>query len=120
MRARQGFRCWFGIACAGLNDGELVAAEPRHQITLAHATQAIARLTCFSSAVADRMAEAVVDGLEAVEVEAEHGEALAAREALQGIAAAAPGTSARLARPVRGSWRASRDDFACPAGGAFR
>ena len=40
-------------------------------------------LTCLQQRVADRMPERVVDALEAVEVEAEHGKALAAHQAQQ-------------------------------------
>ena len=59
-------------------DGELVAAEAAHQVAVAHgaAQPAGERL---QHAVADGVAERVVDHLEAVEVEEEHRQAGAAQ-----------------------------------------
>ena len=49
-----------GVAHVGLDDGELVAAQARHQIALAHAVeQALAHL--LQERVADGMAERIVD-----------------------------------------------------------
>ncbi len=60
------------------------SSPPSRATTSPWRTQASSRvLTCFSSASPTGMAERVVDALEAVEVEAEHGEALAAPQALQ-------------------------------------
>ena len=71
---RGGFR----LVEAGLQDRELVAAEAGDGIGVAHAgEEALGHR--LEEAVADRMAERVVDALEVVEVEAEHGERLAAR-----------------------------------------
>ena len=52
----------------GLDDGELVAAEPRHGVGLAHARQE-ARGHLFQQVVARRVSQRVVDVLEMVEVE---------------------------------------------------
>ena len=58
--------------------GELVAAEAAHQVAVAHrAAQAAGE--GLQHAVADAVAERVVDHLEAVEVEEEHGQAAAAQ-----------------------------------------
>ena len=54
-------------------DGELVAAEPRHGVAGAHRRPQPAR-DPDEELVAGYVAEAVVDDLEAVEVEEEHGE----------------------------------------------
>ena len=72
------------IAHARLDDGELVAAEPRHEVALAHAgEQALAHL--LQQRVADRVAQRVVDGLEVVEVQAQHRKALAAHQPQQAL-----------------------------------
>ena len=60
-----------GLARAGLEDRELVAAEPRGGVALAHAGEQ-AGGDGAQQGVADRVAEGVVDRLEAVEVEAQH------------------------------------------------
>ena len=71
-----------GCCICGHDDGELVAAQPRHGVRLARAAaQALADQ--LEQLVADRMAERVVDALELVEVEAEHRQALAALDALE-------------------------------------
>ena len=71
-----------GVAHVGLDDGELVAAEACHHVALAHAAeQPHAHL--LQQRVADGVPERVVDALEAIEVETEHGEALAALQAQQ-------------------------------------
>ena len=60
-----------GIRRAGGDDGEFVAAEPRHQIVAAHdAAQPLRDVE--DQLVADVMAERVVDVLEVVEVDVEH------------------------------------------------
>ena len=70
------------VAHIGLDDGELVAAQARHEIALAHAAeQALADL--LQEHVAHGMPERVVDGLEAIEVQAEDGKSLAAPQAQQ-------------------------------------
>ena len=56
---------------AGLNDGELVAAEPRHEIGLARAAGEAGGHR-FQKLVADHVAERVVDALEFVDVDIEH------------------------------------------------
>ena len=68
-----------GIRRASGDDGEFVAAEPRHQIVAAHdAAQTLRHVE--DELVADVMAERVVDVLEVVEVDVEHrgGESAAA------------------------------------------
>ena len=61
------------------DDGELVSAEARDGVDLAHAgPQPVGHGT--QEHVADRVAEGVVDLLEAVEVEAQHRERVAAAE----------------------------------------
>ncbi len=55
------------------HDHELVAAHARDRVALAHAHEDAARHR-LQQAVAQLVAERVVDGLEAVEVEEEHGE----------------------------------------------
>jgi hypothetical protein len=71
-----------GVVHVGLDDGEFVAAQARHQVGLAHATeQPSAHL--LQQRIADRVAQRVVDALEAIEIEAQHGKALAAFQAQQ-------------------------------------
>ena len=65
-----------GIVERKLDDGELVAAEPRHEVGVAQAGAEPLRHG-LEQFVADRMAERIVDALEVVEIEAVHGEALA-------------------------------------------
>ena len=61
-----------GIGFAGGDDGEFVAAEPRHQILAAHdAAQPLGDVE--NELVADVMAERVVDVLEVIEIDIEHG-----------------------------------------------
>ena len=56
---------------AGLDDGEFVAADARDGVGVAHAmAQPLGHH--LEQLVADRMAERVVDALEAVEIEIEH------------------------------------------------
>ena len=61
------------IRGVGLQQRELVAAQPRHQILLAH-RPLDARRHLAKQHVAQRMTERVVDVLEMVEIEIEHGE----------------------------------------------
>ena len=64
-----------GLAAALLDDGEFVAAEPRHQLVAArHRAQPLRDLD--QQLVAGGMAVNVVDRLEAVEVDAQHRERL--------------------------------------------
>ena len=69
---------------AGLDDGELVAAQARDQIGLAQAAVQPLRRAAQET-VADGVPKGVVDLLEAVEVEAERGEADALGEARGGL-----------------------------------
>ena len=62
------------LRAVGADDCELVAAEPRDKSTFAGSLQADGDLP--QQRVADRMAEHVVDVLEAVEVDADHREIL--------------------------------------------
>ena len=64
------------------HDGELVAAQARHHVRVAHAAADAAR-GFLQQLVADQVADRVVDHLEAVEVEEQH------REQLLGIVAVA-------------------------------
>jgi hypothetical protein len=57
---------------AGHDDHELVAADTRDRVALAHAHEDPAR-DRLQQAVAELVAERIVDGLEAVEVEEKHG-----------------------------------------------
>ena len=62
-----------GIRDAGLDDGELVAAEPGHEIGFPHAAGE-AGGDRFQQRVADHVAERIVDALELVDVDVEHGQ----------------------------------------------
>ena len=69
-------RC--ALACAVVDEAvqenrELVAAEPRERVALPQARLEPARHR-DQQLVADQVAEAVVDDLEAIEIEIEHGE----------------------------------------------
>ena len=60
-----------GIRRASGDDGEFVAAEPRHQVVAAHnAAQTLRHVE--DELVADVMAERIVDVLEVVEIDVEH------------------------------------------------
>ena len=85
--------------------GELVAAQPRHQVARAHAVGQAARHLA-QQRVAGDVAEAVVDDLEAVEVEEHHREARASRPARVRSTATSSRSlkQLRLARSVRLSW----------------
>src|SRR5258708_2935783 len=65
------------------NNGELVASQSGDGVAF---TYALARPAShfFQKLVADRMTESVVDLLEAIEVEAKHGDLLTARDATEG------------------------------------
>ena len=69
----SGFRA---VLDRGLNDGELVAAEPGRHIGFLEAT-AQALGDALEQLIADRMAERVVDALELVDVDIEHRQLLA-------------------------------------------
>ena len=73
---REGQRRFALVVAGALQDRELVAAEPRHQIGLARAADEPLR-GLLQQCVADRMAERVVHRLELIEVEDEHVEPLA-------------------------------------------
>ena len=77
---------------------ELVAAEAGHGVARPRSTLRCGRATAHQQLVADRVAEAVVDHLEAVEVEEEHGEE---------VAVAAPARAPGRARGGRGRARGS-------------
>ena len=66
----------------GLDDGEFVAAEPGHEIGLAHAA-AQADGDGLQQFVADHVSERVVDALEFVDVDVEHGKLPVRRDAGQ-------------------------------------
>ena len=78
--ARRQRRGGHRLLAADLDDGELVAAQPGDRIRLSRCSRAAARRPP-SAARRRRMAERVVDLLEAVEVEAEHRHALSRRDA---------------------------------------
>ena len=63
------------------DDGEFVAAEARDRVRFAHATADAAR-GLLQQFVADQVADRIVDDLEAVEIEEEHGEIVAALAAV--------------------------------------
>ena len=63
-------------------DGELVAAQPRQHVALAQAPFEAAR-DGDQQLVADQVAEAVVDHLEPVEIEVQHGEPIAVAALLE-------------------------------------
>ena len=69
---------------AGLDDGELVAADARDQVVLAEAGRQPGGHR-LQQLVADGMAERIVDALELVEVEVEHGDALVVRQGGDGL-----------------------------------
>ncbi len=85
-----------GVVRTRLQDDELVAADPRHRIGGPHRrAQAIGDL--LEERVADRVAEGVVDRLEPVEVDQQHGAGLAGPgEARQGF-----GEALAQEQPVR-------------------
>ena len=88
------------VVAAVEQDRELVAAEPRGQVARAQAGAQPAG-EGHQQLVADLVPEAVVDALEVVEVEEQHdGAAVGAASA----ASTCWVNSARLARPVSGSW----------------
>ena len=75
----RGFR---RIADRGLEHRELVAAEPRCHVAVPEAAaQAIGHT--LEQLVADQMAERIVDALEFVDVDIEHGQLLARPDRLQ-------------------------------------
>ena len=87
--------------------GELVAAQPRHHVARAHVL-ADAPRHLDQEGVAGAVAHAVVDQLEAVEVEEHHREAALRRRRLTRSIARARCSwkRERLGRPVRLSWKA--------------
>ena len=88
-------------------DGELVAAEARGGVGRRGCSSPRRSATSRSTLVAGGVAEAVVDRLEVVEVEEEDRDAAAARGGARATAWRTRSTnSARLARPVTGSWKA--------------
>ena len=89
---------------AGLDDGEFVAADARHRVDLAHA-MAKPRRHHLEQLIAHRMAERVVDALEAVEIEKQHRELVAAADAGQRLGEPLA-KQQRLGRSVSASCRA--------------
>ena len=87
---------------AALHDGEFVAAEAGHRVGAAHhALQALGHRA--QQRVADRMAERIVDALEAVEIE-EHDRELVRRA--PSACSILSRNSTRFGRLVSASWRA--------------
>ena len=92
--------------------GELVAAEPGHRVAVAHRrAQPVGDLD--QQLVAGRVAEAVVDLLEAVQVEEQHGHVVVVAAARRSASASRSRNSARLASPVSASWYASCTSWSC-------
>ena len=83
----------------GLDDAELVAADPRRSVSVSRDAGAQPRRHRAQQFVADRMAERVVDRLELVEIEAQHREPLPALDVverlLEPLAQAARGSAGR-------------------------
>ena len=108
MRVRDRLAAWPGRAGRG-DDGEFVAAEPRHQVVAAQRLgEALGHAA--DQLVADRVAERVVDVLEVIEIDVEHGgrrRAVAARFSI--IASSRSPKKMRFGRPQSGScsarWR---------------
>ena len=91
-----------GCSHAGLHDGELVAAEAA--TVSVSSTQASSRAaTALQQRVADRVAQRVVDVLETVEVEAEHGQALASAVRVSSACSSRSRSSTRLGSSVSAS-----------------
>jgi hypothetical protein len=87
---------------AGQQHGELVAALAGHGVGFAHAgDDAPGRLD--QQAVAGLVAEGVVDFLEAVEVDEQHGHAVVVRWARLSVSVSRSLSRRRLGRPVSGS-----------------
>jgi hypothetical protein len=90
-----------GLVQAGQQDDEFVAAQAGHGVDVAHLLlQALG--DAFEQQVADRVAEAVVDVLEAVEVEEQHralavGDLRAGEHGLQAASRTACGWAGRSA-----------------------
>ncbi len=75
----SGFRL---VLDSGLDDGKLVAAEPGRHVGLLQATaQALGHL--LQEFVADRMTEGIVDALELVDVDIQHGKLFARSDRLK-------------------------------------
>ena len=93
-----------GVAHVGLDDGELVAAQARHEVALAHAAeQALADL--LQQHVADGMAERVVDALKRSRSRQKTAKPWP-RRSRSSACCSCSRNSARLARLVSASWRA--------------
>ena len=89
-----------GVANAFEEDGKLVAAEPRERIPASDACKPLADGN--EESVANLVAEAVVDQLEAVEVDEEHGKPCEdARRVFISARSSSSAKSDRLASPVR-------------------
>ena len=93
-----------------LDDGEFIAAEPRHGIGLARTLPAAAA-DGLQQRIADRMAERVVDRLELIEIEAQQRQAAGPAgcgrspvRASRGTARGSAGRSAHRGAPDERSW----------------
>ena len=96
-------------------DGELVAAEPRQRVALPQAGLEPPRRR-DQQLVADQVAEAVVDDLEAVEIEVQHGERAGERRGGVHSSSRRPSPStntARLHRPVSESRKPTLRSRSC-------
>ena len=91
-----------GLVGAGEEDGELVAAEPGEHVGLAHAHPQ-QRGDAAKQVVAGAVAERVVDVLEVVEVEHQHGAAAAVAPHLGDPLVELVLEPAAVERPVSGS-----------------
>ena len=95
-----------GLLAAGLDDGELVAAEPGDQLVAAHRRPEPLRRR-DQQGVAGRVAVNVVDRLEAVEVDAQDRDRLGRiRRPWRRSGRDGRRRPTRLGRPVRASWKA--------------
>ena len=83
--------------------GDEFAAEPGHEVVVARAPRQPPRRRA-QQLVADRVAEAVVDRLEVVEVDEQDRDTAPAGLRRPRIRIARSRNSARLASPVSGSW----------------
>ncbi len=95
----------FGAHGAGLDDGELVAAETRQEVGLADAGAQALR-DRFQQGIADRMTVVVVDPFELVEVEPVQRQRADLASPFQSLLESLTEVK-RLATPVSGSWCAS-------------
>ena len=91
------------LIAADLDDGEFVAAEARHGVVRAHARSQSAGHR-LQQRVADRVTERVVDGLEVIEIEAEHRKRVAALDPRSAPSSISSRKRTRFGRSVSASW----------------